>query len=91
MEKSKYLFKSKAIPPEIRECLLLGALGYSGKLIQRNTKITPGRMNYQLRKWEIRLRDYRDGKTDLSQLVMERAHNLAQKAIEGKIRKMIKN
>lgn len=54
------------------ECTYLGALGRSNRNIIARTKLSPGKISYRLRKYQIRRLDYRDGTSDIA-LIVERA------------------
>ena len=51
------------------ECAYLGALGRSSKSINSRTKLSMGQISYRLRKAQIRRMDYRDGSSEVAQLV----------------------
>jgi hypothetical protein len=51
--------------------LILGSLGFSTEYIKRQTKLTPGQIQYRLRKGVVKRTDYRNGRSSVAKLVLE--------------------
>lgn len=51
-------------------CCLMGETGMFSKAIARNTGLSPGQVNYRLKLAGIRRKDYRNGDSDMSRLVL---------------------
>lgn len=51
-------------------CAYLGALGFSTRYIQGQTKLTPGKISYRLKKAQIKRMDYRNGESEFASIVM---------------------
>ena len=52
------------------ETLLLGSLGFSAKFIGGKTRLSNGQVYYRLKKGDVHIKDYRDGKGPGAQQVM---------------------
>lgn len=68
------------------ELLLLARFGFSAKLISEKTGFSKGRISYRLKKGDIRLKDYRDGKTKLSKLVINGSERFAINQLREHVR-----
>lgn len=53
-------------------CALLAKLGFSTKMICETTGLTPCQVSYRLNKARIKRKDYRDGESDMAELVVRR-------------------
>jgi len=54
---------------DTEEACHLGALGYSTRMIQNETGFTACQVNYRLHKEGIKRKDYRDGVSEIAQLI----------------------
>lgn len=54
------------------QCAILGALGFSTKMIMEQTGLTHCQVTYRLGKGRIKRADYRNGESAIAQRVMER-------------------
>ena len=68
-----------------RECVVLGALGFSYRLINSRTGLTKHQIGYRLRKAGIRLRDYREGQSEFSRYVLRRTSKSVRASIDKKL------
>ena len=55
------------------QCAILGAIGMSTKCISQRTGLTPCQVSYRLGKGQIKRADYRNGESDMAELVIRRA------------------
>lgn len=53
-----------------RQCVFLGASGFSHKLIAAQTGLSLGQVKYRLKKTHTKVRDYRNGKGPVAQFVL---------------------
>lgn len=63
---------------EDNECALLGALGFSGRYIERKTGLTLGKVEYRLRKAEIRRTDFRNGEGRWAKMMLSNMRDITQ-------------
>lgn len=70
------------------ECAFLGALGFSTRFIGEQTKLSPGKITYRLKKANVRRMDYRNGYSEIASLMRRKmrpevssrlTHSLKQK------------
>jgi len=54
------------------ECAFLGALGFSTRFICSQTKLSPGKITYRLKKAHVRRMDYRDGYSEISSIMRKK-------------------
>ena len=57
--------------PEL-ECAIMGALGIGNRGITKRTGLTDCQVNYRLRKAGIKRADYRNGESEMAELVLRR-------------------
>ena len=76
--------------PDTFLCLRLGMLGFSTRLIQKKTSLTPPRQRYRLTRAGIHLKDYRDGESDVAEFVIERTKESITRDLE-RVVKMLTN
>lgn len=55
------------------QCAILGALGFSTKFIMAETGLTQCQVSYRLGKGRIKRADYRNGESDMAEMVLRRA------------------
>src|SRR5271169_1178220 len=71
------------------ECLLLGALGFSDRLIRKVTGLSAGQISYRLHKQGISRRRYRDGQSPTAHYVINRSRNYVTHELDRQLRKML--
>lgn len=67
--------------------LILASLGFSTAYIKRQTKFTPGQIQYRLRKGLIKRADYRNGKSLTARIVLEASESRAVEQVKKQLRK----
>lgn len=72
------------------QCIIMGRLGFSVLAISERTGLTKHAVNYRLRLLGVKLRDYRNGHSDLSQRIQAAATTDANHIVT-EIRKYIKD
>lgn len=65
------------------ECVILGAQGFSTKMIMERTGLSFCQVNYRLHKATIKRADYRNGHSDVAEQVLSRTRNLSDQAIRS--------
>lgn len=78
--------------PQSAACIMMGALGLSGKAIAERTGLTIGQVGYRLHLAEVKIRSYRNGETVLAQRVMQACADTAREqlaVIENRIREQL--
>lgn len=53
-------------------CALLASMGFSTRYIVAETGLTPCQVSYRLNKARIKRADYRNGESDMAQLILHR-------------------
>lgn len=71
------------------ECVLLGSLGFSTRLIQNRTGLTPSQVAYRLRRAGVKRADYRNGESTLATSVYRNSRNLAMPSVEAQLRDVL--
>lgn len=69
------------------ECAFLGALGFSTRFIMGQTKLTPGKITYRLKKAHVRRMDYRDGYSEISAIMVKKM----RPEVSNKLTRELKN
>lgn len=67
--------------------LILASLGFSTAYIERQTKFTPGQIQYRLRKGLVKRADYRNGKSLTAKIVLEASEVQAVEQVKKQLRK----
>lgn len=65
------------------QCAILGAIGFSTKFIAEKTGLTPCQIGYRLNKGRIKRADYRNGQSDMAEMVMDRVVPNTPRAIRS--------
>mgnify|MGYP000308251149 CR=1 FL=1 len=55
------------------QCIVLARLGFSTKTIASRTGLSPGAISYRLKLLNVKISDYRNGRSELSQRFIEAA------------------
>ena len=63
------------------ECAVLGSMGFSNRMIISKTRLTPGQIGYRLKKAQVKRMDYRDGTSDMAQLVIKSLRTTIDKEV----------
>ena len=71
--------------------LMLGAAGLHGSAIRRNTGYSEGQISYRLRKYGISRRDIRDGKSELSDVLVKAVTPAMRIVVAQRVRKDQRN
>ena len=67
--------------------LILGSLGFSNRYIERQTKYSPGQIQYRLRKGLVRRTDYRNGMSATAKVVLQDAEARVVEQVKKQLRK----
>lgn len=70
-------------------CCRLALLGFSTKLIMRKCALTKAQVIYRLHKAGIHLRDYRNGESEIANLVIQRTKDATKKDLEERLRPLL--
>lgn len=71
-------------------CCRLAMLGFSQHVIQKRTGLTPSRVAYRLRKTDIRIRDYREARTPIADVVIAKTEEATLREIEHRLRPLLR-
>ncbi len=80
-----YINGNKLVDKEDIESMILGALGFSDKMIIKRTKLAKWKIGRNLRLINIKRKDYRDGKSNVAKIVDRRIGFTAAKEINNKL------
>ena len=80
-----YINGNKLVDKEDIESMILGALGFSDKMIIKRTKLSNWRIHRNLRLVNVKRRDYRDGVSYVSKIVDKRMGLFAAKDVNSKL------
>ena len=70
-------------------CCRLALLGFSTKLIMEKCHLSKPQVLYRLRKVRIRLRDYRNGNSEIASIVIQRTEQATKKDLEERLRPLL--
>ena len=73
------------------ECCLLGQFGFSQKLIAHRTKFSYNQITYRLKKFRIRLRDYRNGQTQIAKAIVNSSEKYAVRQLREQVKKQLRS
>jgi hypothetical protein len=71
------------------ECVLLGSLGFSTRLIQSRTGLTPSQVGYRLRRAGVKRADYRNGESPLADSVFRTSRRIATPTVQAHVREVL--
>jgi len=70
-------------------CVMLASLGFSSRLIQSRTGLSPGQIGYRLRMGSIKRQDYRNGDSQLADRILNQSHRIAVSEVRSHIKKVL--
>lgn len=63
------------------QCIVYGAMGFSARHIGKKLGFSSSQVYYRMKKAHLRIRDYRNGESPLSELMFRRSHKLASRMV----------
>lgn len=67
------------------DCVLLGSLGFSSRLIERKTGLTMGQIGYRLKKASVRRLDFRNGVSPEAAVVLRQHRTIAEPVLRRRL------